>query len=209
MVKLAGPALSLDASGTIGGVLTFSKWKGRPYVRSRVIPNNPKTQSQLAVRSVMKFLSQIWSDLAPADQATWQILADQAKYSPFNAFTSFNMSNWRDGLTPSKQAPAARVTAPATITGVTADAIGRYLYVETTLGAGAAQWGSIVYVDPLTGFTPNWNNARALFAAPASEATSVNIGPMPSGTYYIRCASFSSDGYPDTSFETESTVTIL
>ena len=48
MVKLGGPALSLDASGTVGGILTFSKWKGRPYVRTRVIPSNPKSGAKWA-----------------------------------------------------------------------------------------------------------------------------------------------------------------
>jgi hypothetical protein len=45
--------MSLDASGTIGGILTASKWKGIPYMRLRVTPSNPKTAGQNAVRSAL------------------------------------------------------------------------------------------------------------------------------------------------------------
>ena len=41
MVKVYGPMMSLDATGTIGKTATFSKWKGRNYVRQRVVPANP------------------------------------------------------------------------------------------------------------------------------------------------------------------------
>ena len=44
MVKVAAPMLSLEASGTIANSMTFSKWKGRPYVRTRVTPALPGPQ---------------------------------------------------------------------------------------------------------------------------------------------------------------------
>lgn len=42
--------MSLDASGTVGKTTTFSKWKGRNYVRLRVTPMNPQTADQQASR---------------------------------------------------------------------------------------------------------------------------------------------------------------
>lgn len=45
--------MSLDASGTIGKTATFSKWKGRNYVRLRVIPFNGRTADQQLTRGFL------------------------------------------------------------------------------------------------------------------------------------------------------------
>lgn len=46
MAKVTGPLMSLEASGTIGDALTFSRWVGRPYVRRYTVPANPQTLIQ-------------------------------------------------------------------------------------------------------------------------------------------------------------------
>lgn len=46
MAKVTGPLMSLEASGTIGNALTFSRWVGRPYVRRYTVPGNPQTLGQ-------------------------------------------------------------------------------------------------------------------------------------------------------------------
>jgi len=53
MSKVSAPFLSLDASGTVASTLTASKWKGRNYMRLRIIPANPKTAGQNSVRSIL------------------------------------------------------------------------------------------------------------------------------------------------------------
>jgi hypothetical protein len=53
MVKVTGPFLSLDARGTLADTLTGSYWRGINYIRTRVVPHNPKTVAQKAVRQVM------------------------------------------------------------------------------------------------------------------------------------------------------------
>jgi hypothetical protein len=53
MAKITAPFMSLDASGTIANTLTASKWKGRNYMRLRIIPSNPSTAGQIAVRLVL------------------------------------------------------------------------------------------------------------------------------------------------------------
>ncbi len=45
--------MSLDASGTVAGTITFSKWKGRNYVRQRVTPANPQSEMQRTYRASM------------------------------------------------------------------------------------------------------------------------------------------------------------
>lgn len=65
MAKITGGLLSLGASGSIADTLTYSKWKGRPYVRQRVVPANPQSVAQQTTRGVFSNANSIWK-LAPA-----------------------------------------------------------------------------------------------------------------------------------------------
>jgi len=60
MARLTAPLLSLSASGTIAKTLTFANWKGIPYVRTRVIPANPKSDAQKEVRGIFSTLNLMW-----------------------------------------------------------------------------------------------------------------------------------------------------
>lgn len=208
MVKLAGPALSLDASGTIGGLLTFSKWKGRPYVRTRVIPHNPKSAAQIGIRSMMKFLAQVWAGLSDGNKATWELAADARKVSPFNAFVAANQGFWRDFLPPGKIQTLLRVTPAALIASSTAAASGRYIALELVNGVAAGQWANVVFIATSTGFTPNWNNAQKVVPLASGATGNFLIGPLANDDYYLRYASFSNDGAWDVAYVTEDTVTI-
>ena len=60
MAKVTGPLLSLDASGSVASTMTFSRWKGRNYVRQRVIPTYSNTALQAAIRDLVRDASLIW-----------------------------------------------------------------------------------------------------------------------------------------------------
>lgn len=55
MARVNGALFSLNASGTIANTLTYGDWKGIPYVRTRVIPANPRSTEQTLTRAVFKF----------------------------------------------------------------------------------------------------------------------------------------------------------
>ena len=57
MAKVKGPLMSLEASGSIANTITFSIWKGRPYVRQLVTPANPSSAGQIAIRKVLGSLA--------------------------------------------------------------------------------------------------------------------------------------------------------
>lgn len=57
MAKTTGPLFSLEASGTVGKTVTYSQWKGRPYVRRRVIPFNPYEADQVAARNRIRVMA--------------------------------------------------------------------------------------------------------------------------------------------------------
>lgn len=60
MAKVTGPLLSLDASGSVASTMTFSRWKGRNYVRQRVIPTYSNTALQAAIRDLVRDASILW-----------------------------------------------------------------------------------------------------------------------------------------------------
>lgn len=76
MAKITGPLLSLSASGSIAGTLTAAKWRGRPYIRQRVIPANPQTTGQTQTRSVFSWASNVWKVMPALSVAPWNRFAD-------------------------------------------------------------------------------------------------------------------------------------
>lgn len=79
MAKVTGPLMSLEASGTIGNALTFSRWVGRPYVRRYTVPSNPQTLDQEVHRNRFSVIG-IITTWASRNQQTFgaNVLDDQA-----------------------------------------------------------------------------------------------------------------------------------
>jgi len=98
-MKLTGPMMSIDASGTFASTMTFAKWKGRNYARRTVTPANPDSDGQRTQRAMMRYLAQEWGS-APIVPGPWQDLADTGKYSPFNAYVAFNLNRWTQAQWP-------------------------------------------------------------------------------------------------------------
>lgn len=53
MAKVTGPCFSLDARNKLGDAIVYSYWKGVNYVRTRIIPKNPKSDDQAQARLFM------------------------------------------------------------------------------------------------------------------------------------------------------------
>lgn len=65
-----------EARGSVGGV-TFSRNRGGAYMRNRSIPTDPGTVQQVAVRTFMATLSNVWvNTLTAAQRALWDAYAD-------------------------------------------------------------------------------------------------------------------------------------
>lgn len=57
MAKVAGPLYSAEARGKIADIMVHFPWKGRACVRQWLKPTNPKSVSQIEVRSFVYFLA--------------------------------------------------------------------------------------------------------------------------------------------------------
>lgn len=194
MVKVAGPAMSIDASGKVAGALVFSKWKGRNYARVLVKPRNPRTGGQKGMRAMFKFLSQIWNGLADADKLTWKTRADTGVYSTFNAFMSHNQFRWRNFKTPTKQDPATETgTAPTGPTGVATPGE-RLMTLAITDGASPPDFGYAIFRSLTETFTLGWDNCIAVVPWDSGGVTTYIDTPLDPGTYYYNAIGFLDTG---------------
>lgn len=91
MGKITGPALSISASGSIAKTMVYSKWKGRGYVRQHVIPANPRTSAQTAVRDVFKWLNQVWLFAPAAFQDIYNLYVVGQVMTPRNGLIKQNV----------------------------------------------------------------------------------------------------------------------
>lgn len=192
MASTQAPLFGLDASGSIGGAITFAKWRGRTYARVKSTPSNPNSASQKSTRAMMRFLTTVWAGLSAADKATWQNLADAENYSTFNAFCKYNMRRWTQYTTPYDRPTPTAGTVPVMGAQTLTAGVGQFSLSQAITTANGI-WGIIVTASTTTGYTPGKANVVRVEAYSSSPVTCVVTGLGP-GTWYVRTAGFTKDG---------------
>ena len=194
MVKVNAPAMSLDASGSLGGAITFSKWKGRNYVRQLVRPSNPRSGGQVGVRAMFKFLSQIWAGLAPADKTSWEGRADDKVISPFNAFMGYNQFRWRNFLGFSFVDPATAAGTNATWALGSAVAGVRQITISKAITVVADSAALGIHRALTTGLTVSFANCIAVIPAAGVATFSYVDTPLVPDEYFYNFSVFTDEG---------------
>jgi len=198
MARVTGPFMSLDASGTLAHTLTASKWKGRNYMRQRVIPNNPKSAAQSGVRAMMSFLSQHWAAMSAPDKATYEAAAEAKQISPFNEYVSANLLRWQQNGTPTEEWPAPEAATPLTLTSMVLTGFEGYATAVLTPSAGTDIGGFIVYRALAEITAPNWAQVVAVIEADGANAVTFTDSPLEAETYHYRAQAFCDDGIAGT-----------
>lgn len=207
MATTKGPLFSLDASGTVGGAIVFSHWKGRNVVRRHAVPANPKSGGQVGVRSMMKFLSQQWASLTAAEQATWDTPADGPNISPFNAYVANGMSRWGVFDPPGQDFPIAAAGTAGTLLNQTAVAQSRAILLGIDVSVLADNWGILIHRDPITAFTPSRQNVVQVIAGLSAATFTFLDFPLVVGVeQFYRWTPFTDDGVLG-AFATEASAT--
>jgi len=195
-MKVTAPLFSFDASGTLGGIITASKWRGRQYFRTRVIPSNPRSAGQTGIRAMWQFLSQQWApSVDPGDQATWEDPAASDNVTSFNAYMRNNIRDWRSSLAPGMAFPVTRDLAPGTLGSVTTTVQGRNVNLDYAVTPNGDEWGLAICRSTITGFTPDWSNTtKVLNAMTSPTQLQYTDGPLDPGTYFYSGFLFSTNG---------------
>jgi hypothetical protein len=182
MAKVTGPLLSLDASGTVAGAMTFAKWKGRNYIRQRVIPANPQSAAQTGVRSSFAGEVELWKANQVALTSAFDTLAKQSNISAFNAFTGYSQKQYSRSLHVANAPDVAVVAPSANITSLAATVEGKYLSISWTDSVDTTAWATEIYAKLSADPTGIWSE---LISIRARGNESVLIGPLASGTWHI------------------------
>jgi hypothetical protein len=202
--------MSLDASGSVAGTLTFSKWKGRNYVRQLVTPSNPKSDLQVSTRAMMKFLSRQWTpELTTANKATWEDDAAALAVSPFNAFIKTNLQRWTQFTSPVKVTPVTAVgTAPTfTTPPASVGAVGQAT-ISWDINALNNAWGLMIFRSPTTGFTPGRTTLIGVALLKILTTDTFIDTPVDAGAWFYNYQSFTDDGVKSANIgQTSATVT--
>ncbi|WP_299030424.1 hypothetical protein [uncultured Thermanaerothrix sp.] len=194
MARTIGPAMSFDASGSLGGAIVFSKWKGRNYIRSLVIPANPKSNKQVSVRSMMTWLTQQWANIPSANKNTWKDLADPQSISPFNAYVQHNQGRWSNFRAPTQAYPAAESTLTATAGTPTAQGGTRMATVTVPITSAGNGWGVMFYRSGQRGFSTAYDNLKHIGRISGTSNVVFVDSPLEPGTYYYNFRLISVDG---------------
>jgi len=208
MVRVQAPCLSLDASGSLGGAIVFSKWKGRPYVRELVKPSNPKSGGQVGVRAMMSFLTKDWSNIGSTNQATWADRADAKVVSTFNAYVGYNMFRWRDFLAPTQHDPEASADTPATLGTLSLTLGVRSITVTQAVTTASDGWGILFFRSPTGTFSTAFDNLIGAKPVDGTNDVTWVDSPLDPGAYYYDTREFTEDGQlsGETGEETETVV---
>jgi len=173
--------MSLDASGTIAGAITFSKWKGRNYVRQTVVPANPRSGLQTGMRSSMKFLTQVYAAIGAGPQGHWKDVADPLAITALNAMVRLNQARARANQGLRQDPTIAAGAAEAAPAGPSATAQVKSPVIAWTDSGGADDWLTWVYMSKTNGFTPDISNA---VSAVRKGLMTVTIPGLESGVAY-------------------------
>lgn len=85
MGKVKYASFIQDVRGLVGDAV-FQKNKAGNTIRERVVPVNPRSSSQVAVRSNLSVLSKAWSGLTDSQRSQWDTAAASAEWTQKNVF---------------------------------------------------------------------------------------------------------------------------
>jgi hypothetical protein len=200
MALTTGPLMSLDASGSVAKTIVFSKWKGRNYVRQLVTPANPKSDKQVSVRGMFKFLAEAWAFLSAPNQDTWDAIASSLSISPFNAFMREDQSRWASFKSPGKQSPVGETGTPGTLTAQSATGGVGQCTLSIDLNVVNQNWGIQIHRSITPAFTPSFSTLIGAIRVEDGVAHTFVDTPLAAATYKYRLIPFTDDGVTGAAF---------
>lgn len=183
--------MSMDARGSIGKAVTATGWKGRKIIKTWFKPANPQTISQMAQRFAMAGMTRMWVQYQPSLSQFFVAMAQQNRYSEFNAFTSFNLNRWSQLLavagntTPTEEAPTDNVTSIVVTPQVNKAVVSWDASVDTDA------WS--VYIFMKLGSAPTLSKEDLIAIVPRTVEQYVTQKQVP-GTYHFKLAAGHNEG---------------
>jgi hypothetical protein len=187
MVKTKGPMMSLNASGTLAGIMQFQQRKGGGCLKKNATPKNPRSAKQTSIRACMKFLSQQWHLIDPTPKATWTERAELLNISPYNAYISTNLERFRNNLGLTQGIPPYATHLDPFDEVTWSNNLIRRICYETYHMDYDFFWGVATLVSTTELEEYSWENVVDLHDYTLSESTPYCI-PQPAGIVFANLA---------------------
>jgi hypothetical protein len=185
--------MSMDASGTVANAITFSRWRGRQYVRRHVVPSNPSTSFQVGIRAMLAVLANQWASIGLSFQASWAHPAALVNLLPFHAYIRDNMRRWRDNRGVSQSYPPPETLTPE-LPVLTATGHERYALLGLDASGYAGTWLFTLHRELGVIAAPTYANCVKILPSNFGFPLSFVDSPLAKGTYHYMAASITSDG---------------
>lgn len=150
MARVTFSPLIADIRGKTADAV-FASWKGRNYVRQRVIPANPQTAAQTLVRNSLAECVAIWQQLPAALQTGYETAAANLNISGYNDMVGRNRAVLQAatqlfGPRRNTDAAAPRIDIPTDYAYDSEPGAGTARYTWTDTGQGADyRMGFMIY----------------------------------------------------------------
>jgi hypothetical protein len=185
--------LMTAASGSVGGC-TFSRNRSCEYVRARVVPVNPASSYQTAVRAYLASLVASWTSvLTPAERAAWDAWAYATEQSGWggkvykmtgqNAYIKMNALRLQLGVATTKVAPSvssgAILTPPGIVSATGATEVLSISFTNTDAWATAVGGYLGVYIGRPQNPSVNFFKGPYRYMGKISGAVTPPTSPLP------------------------------
>ena len=198
MARITFSPLIVEASGKVKDTV-FARWKGRPYIRARVTPANPKSADQTKQRNIMTAAVAFWQSMHADLVAAFNTYGTAYRLSGYNVSTRRNAATAApngDGTYARMESagtyfPALMQPTPGSIDLTTVAAVtgaGASGTIDVSWAAGAWQATDYVYVvalnaqgtyligTPETAISKTAANAAAVTSAGLTATEAYNVG---------------------------------
>jgi hypothetical protein len=177
MAKIKFGMMMVDARGKLGGQV-FSKNRAGAYIRTKVTPSNPQTDSQTSVRATFAVFSQKWSALSEEQRIGWNgavaswsttdIFGDLRNPTGKNLYLKLNQQAYMAGLASFDEVPQKAEMVQGVITEGFIEPLNRVIQLQGLYEGLAGEGAFILYgCAPVTqGTSYVKNKMRQLYAFP-------------------------------------------
>lgn len=138
MAKIKFGNIVVDMRGKIAGNV-YSRNRGGAYARVRVVPINPNTSFQSAVRAVFTLLSQAWKSITATERTSWaqavgnfariNNLGDSHNLTPNSLYVSLNKNLADVNLPRIDTAPSPASVESVVVTAATAENVAQTVII--------------------------------------------------------------------------------